>query len=70
MMKTLEYRAPDISCQGCVASLRNVLTTVPGVMEVDADPATKTVRVQFDESAIDPSAVLNASADAGFPALD
>jgi len=70
MTKTLEFRAPDIACQGCVASLRTVLGTVPGVLDVQADPETKTVRVSYDAATTDPSAVLSASADAGFPALD
>jgi len=66
-MKTLEFRAPDIECGGCVASIKRVLGPIPGVATVDADAETKRVRVTFDESMTTELALIEASTRAGFP---
>lgn len=69
-MKTLEYRAPDLECGGCVASLTKVLGPIPGVASVVADANTKAVRVEFDDAKTTEAAILDASARAGFPASE
>lgn len=42
------WRVPDIECEGCVRSIRRALNDVGGVMQVEVDLLTKTVRVTFD----------------------
>ena len=46
-MEEKTYKIPNISCGHCTASIRNELTELTGVVQVDGNPAEKTVTVQW-----------------------
>ena len=50
-MESKTFQVPNIGCDGCVRSIKNELTAIPGVQNVDAAVDTKTVTVEW----IDPA---------------
>ena len=56
---------PDMTCQHCAGTITKAATSVPGVKRVDADPDTKLVAIDAEESC-DRAAVLDAIREAGF----
>lgn len=50
-MEKQTFSVPKISCGHCVMSIKNELTRLDGVHQVDGDPGTKTVTVQWDSPA-------------------
>lgn len=57
-------------CGGCVSSVRNVLSALPGVerVEVSLDPGQAVV--SYDEARVQRTALVQAVADAGFEVID
>ncbi len=64
-MTTTTLYVPTIECDGCAASIRNILARTPGVGEVDVNVDAKTVTVAHDGSV---KTTLDALDAAGFPA--
>ena len=62
-MSTSQFRVPEIHCDGCVRSLTGAIRDVDGKAEVEADLASKLVRVR--STAAD-TAIAEAIRDAGF----
>ena len=50
--QTISLSVPSIRCQGCVDTLTAGLTMHNGILEVNGNPAEKTLAVTFDPSAI------------------
>lgn len=50
-MERKTFQVPNIGCDGCVRSIKNELTAIPGVQKVDGVVDTKTVTVEW----IDPA---------------
>ncbi|MCS6849340.1 MAG: heavy-metal-associated domain-containing protein [Anaerolineae bacterium] len=50
-MNTKTFRIPNIGCDGCIRTIQNELRDVPGVISVQADLATKTVTVAWNDPA-------------------
>lgn len=46
-MATQTFRVPNISCMHCVRRITQALSGMPGVQDVKADAATKTVTVSY-----------------------
>jgi copper chaperone CopZ len=67
-MTSITVTAPDIRCEGCAGSIQRSLLRLPGVSSVSVGVDTKSVSVEFDETAVDETAVLQRLSDAGFPA--
>ncbi|MBL8093713.1 MAG: heavy-metal-associated domain-containing protein [Anaerolineales bacterium] len=66
-MTTITLKAPAISCQHCVNTIKTELADVGGVAKVEADPNTKLVVVAFDAPAT--QAEIEAKlAEIGYPA--
>jgi len=67
-MQEITIALGGMTCGGCVASVRRVLSAVPGVAEaqVSLDPAQ--ARVRFDPAATSPQALRAAVAAAGYTA--
>jgi copper chaperone CopZ len=61
------YRVPKMHCGGCAATVEQAARTVPGVRSVHADPATKEVRVVFEEGAFNEELLKQALERAGYP---
>lgn len=49
MEKTVQV--PNIGCNGCVRTIQNEVSQVPGVTSVKGDPSTRRVTIVWDEAA-------------------
>jgi copper chaperone len=65
-MKTIELKVEGMTCGGCVKSIQNALNEQAGVNDAIADLDSKTVKVDFDPSAIEEGAIKEAIEAAGF----
>jgi copper chaperone CopZ len=45
------FSVPNIGCNGCVRTIQNEVSQLPGVKSVKADVASKMVSVVWDEGA-------------------
>ncbi len=61
------FKAPDIECAGCAASISKALSGTSGVNGVTVDVRTKAVTVSFDEEKTSAEALKYALTDIGFP---
>jgi len=61
------FKAPDIECGGCAASIRKALTGADGIEDVSVDVGAKTVTVVFDGTKTSARIVAEALTDIGFP---
>ncbi|WP_373499253.1 heavy-metal-associated domain-containing protein [Desulfococcus sp.] len=50
-MEEKTFKIPNISCGHCTAAIRNELTELAGVVQVDGNPGEKTVTVQWEAPA-------------------
>jgi len=57
-----------MSCQGCVASVTQVLKAIDGVRDVDVSLEEGRARVHFDAGRTNPAALRHAVEDAGYDA--
>ena len=64
----ITLRAPDLHCEGCIASIRSVLESFPGVREVEGDLDAFTLTVRYDLASITPLAIKTQLAAIGYPA--
>ncbi|MDE0349804.1 MAG: heavy-metal-associated domain-containing protein [Gammaproteobacteria bacterium] len=65
-MERLELTVDGMQCEGCVASVRNALTSRDGVTVATARLDDGLVTVEFDPAAIDRGGIETAIEDAGF----
>jgi copper chaperone len=66
-MTQATLKAPDISCDHCIASIEKAVTKLPGVRFVGGDPAAKQVIVEYDSAVVDIAAVEAAMEEEGYP---
>ena len=66
MVQTVTYSVPAIHCEHCALSIREEVSEVEGVDEVDVDLETKLVTIQGTE--LDDSALRAAIGEAGYEA--
>jgi copper ion binding protein len=59
--------APDISCGHCVATVNAAVGALPGVDSVEADAATKRVKIAFDPDSVSLTQIESALNEAGYP---
>ncbi len=52
-MQKETFNIPNISCGHCVMSIKNELTELEGVADVQGDPQTKNMTVEYDAPATD-----------------
>ncbi len=50
-MEKQTFSIPNISCGHCVMTIKNELSELPGVNEVDGSPDAKTIDVQWEAPA-------------------
>jgi copper chaperone len=62
---TLQLKVPDIACSACVDTVTKAVKSVDPTAQVEADPKTKLVRVETQQSE---TAIKAAIAHAGYPA--
>jgi len=66
-METITMKAPDISCEHCVATVKKTAGQFPGVQAVDADAETKIVTLTYDPATVNLAEVEEALAEEGYP---
>lgn len=52
-MTTVTYQVPNISCMHCVHTIKTEIEDLPGVKSVEANQATKLVKIDFEPPATD-----------------
>lgn len=65
-MNTLTLTVGGMSCMGCVNSVKNLVSALPGVIAVQVDLATGRVDVSHDPSLCDREAISRAIEDGGY----
>jgi len=66
-MEHVEYSVPRMWADHHVPIARNALLGIPGVTDVYASSAWKTVKITYDPSKVSPDSLQKALADAGYP---
>ncbi|HSO67886.1 MAG TPA: heavy-metal-associated domain-containing protein [Desulfatirhabdiaceae bacterium] len=66
-MKKQSFSIPNISCGHCVMSIKNELTDIPGVCNVEGDPTTKQITVEFD-APVTSEKIVELLKEIGYPA--
>lgn len=66
MAKEATLTIPAIHCDSCVKTITKTLQALPTVVIADADPETKLVRLQFDESDVSLDQIREALDEVGF----
>ena len=69
MTTQVTLSAPDISCGHCVATVKETVSSLPGVESVNASEETKLVDVTFDPNKVDVAKISEVLSDAGYPAV-
>ena len=57
----------NMTCSMCSITIRKALEKVPGVINARVDYAHKTAIVRYDTEKTNPSALMKATTNAGFP---
>jgi len=66
-MTQATLKAPDISCDHCIASIEKAVTRLPGVRFLGGDPDGKQVTVEYDPALVDVGAIEAAMEEEGYP---
>ena len=66
--KTVTLDIPGMDCEICPITVRTALKKLPGVISATATPATKEEVVVYDDAKTDIKHIMNATAQAGYPA--
>ncbi|MDR3339021.1 MAG: cation transporter, partial [Candidatus Symbiothrix sp.] len=57
--RTVSFKAEQIHCGGCVSKVQKNLSAESGIISVEADAATKQVKVQYDANKVSSSEFKN-----------
>lgn len=66
----IEFRIPNMVCEGCAEKIDGALHALPGVREVRPNVAQKRIRVSFEPGRVDAQQLRNALRTVGDAALD
>lgn len=69
-MNTLTLTVTGMSCMGCVNSVKQLLTGLPGIANVQVDLASGRVEVIHDPAQSDRQAISQAIMDGGYGVAD
>jgi copper chaperone len=67
-MNTVMYNIPAINCGHCVMTIKNELSELKGVQNVEGDQTAKTIKVTFDAPATE-EAIKNLLKEINYPVL-
>ncbi|MCH7618001.1 MAG: heavy-metal-associated domain-containing protein [Chloroflexi bacterium] len=70
MATEITLEVPAVHCDSCVKTITRTLQALPTVVIADADPLTKLVRLEFEESAVSIGDIREALDEVGFSAED
>ena len=66
-MESQTFAIPAITCGHCVMTIKNELQELDGVMQVEGDPETKTITVEWDAPA-DRQQIMDLLREINYPA--
>jgi copper chaperone len=66
-MEMVTLKAPDISCEHCVATVKKTVGQFPGVQSVEADAETKIITLTYDPARADLTKIEEALDEEGYP---
>ena len=69
-MNTLILEVTGMSCMGCVNSVKNLISTLPGISNLEIDLASGRVEVKHDPAQVDAAAIRSAIEDGGYGIAD
>ncbi len=67
-MENTTIKVEGMSCGGCVKSVTNVLTALPGVAKAEVSLEDKQARVEFESGSVTREDMKRVIVDAGFEA--
>ena len=67
-METITINVEGMSCGGCVKSVTNVLTALPGVAKAEVSLEDKQARVEYEAGRVSIEDMKRVIVDAGFEA--
>ncbi len=67
-MNDIQLNITGMSCGGCVASVQNILSALPGVASVEITLTPGQAKIVYDPARIDRDALIRAVVEAGFGA--
>jgi copper chaperone len=67
IVEEVTLTAPDISCDHCIATIRKAVSSLAGVQSVDGNPQTKQVKIRYDPSVVELTAIEKAMEEEGYP---
>lgn len=67
-METTVLKVEGMSCGGCVKSVTNVLSALPGVTKAEVSLENKSARVEYEAGRVTREDMKRAIAEAGFEA--
>ena len=70
MTETTRIAVEGMTCNGCVRSVTNAVSRLPGVRKVDVSLAGKSATVEFDPAATSAREIASAIEGAGFGAKE
>ncbi len=65
--RTIVLDVQNMTCSMCSITIRKALEKVPGVIDANVDYDRKTATVEYDGDKTNPSALVKATTNAGFP---
>jgi mercuric ion binding protein len=65
--QTVVLDVQNMTCSMCSITIHKALEKVPGVMDAKVDYDRKTATVKYDADKTNPSALVKATTNAGFP---
>ncbi len=66
MANETTLKVPAIHCESCVKTIERALGTLPSLEIAEADPETKLVRIQYDETIVTLDQIREALDEVGF----
>ncbi|MBX3615933.1 heavy-metal-associated domain-containing protein [Nitrosomonas sp.] len=69
-MEIATIKIKGMTCMGCVNSIRNVLSNVPGVAQIEATLEPPQAIVHFDSATTNLNQLKDAIIDAGFDVVE
>lgn len=66
-VRTVTLSVPGMTCPTCPITIRTALDRVHGVKNVKSNVANRTVTISYEDDQTTPSALMKATANAGYP---
>lgn len=69
-VRDVDFRIPNMVCEGCAEKIDGVLLALPGVREVRANVPQKRIRVRFEPTRVDFQQLKDSVTMAGFTVVE